>query len=88
VEYQDDFGIDNEQKEKQADEYGTRPSTQSTHTRVDTTAIKPTGTGCRTCAIFILLIGALAGFIYYYYQTKTQTPPTPDTAPSGQTQQK
>jgi hypothetical protein len=88
VEYKDDFGFDDEQEQGQGSEYGPVPSTQSPHTQIDTAEIKPSGTGCRTCAIFILLIGAVLGFVYFYYQNQSQNQPIPGNTPPGQMQQK
>ncbi len=88
MEYKDDFGIDEEEKEGQNSEYGPAPSTESPHTQIDTSEIKPTGTGCRTCAIFVLLIGAVLGFVYFYYQDQPQNQPTPGTTAPGQIQPK
>ncbi len=88
MEYRDDFGSDNEEKEGQGFGYGPEASAQSSYTRIDTAEIKPAGTGCRACAIFILLVGATLGLIYFYYQNQPQNQPVPGTAPPGQMQQK
>jgi len=84
VENRDNLELENEQDEAPDSQYGDVPSMSSEHSRIDTTQIKPTGTGCRTCIIFILIIGAVLGFLYLYRnQPENQTPPA-DT-PSGQT---
>lgn len=94
MENRDDFGFDDEQeetkesKETERSEYGDVPSMLSSHTRVDTAQIQPTGTGCRTCFIFVLIIGAMLGFIYYHYhyQNQPQAQPVPNNVTPGQTQ--
>lgn len=86
MENRDNFEIDVEQDKAQDSQYGDIPSMSSHHTRIDTTQIEPTGTGCRTFFIFVLIIGAVFGFLYYYYQDQPQNQPPPANTPPGQTQ--
>ena len=85
MENRDNLELENEQDEAPDSQYGDVPSMSSEHSRIDTTQMKPTGTGCRTCLIFVLIIGAVLGFLYYYYYQPQSEPPPADT-PSGQTQ--
>jgi hypothetical protein len=92
VENRDNFGFDDEQEETKSSEetrgseYSDIPSMSSAHTRVDTSKIEPAGTGCRTCFIFVLLIGAVLGYVYYHYQYQPQSQLAPTNAPPAQTQ--
>ncbi len=86
MENRDNFESDDEKEETQRSEYGDVPSMSSAHTRVDRAKIEPTGTGCRTFFIFVLIIGAVLGFLYYYYQYQPQNQPTPNSTSPGQTQ--
>lgn len=81
----DDYRDDDEQEEVRDPVYGDVPSVTTPHTRVDTAEIKPTGTGCRTLFIFILILGVVLGFIYLYKQNQLQDQPPPGPAVPGQT---
>lgn len=87
MENRDNIEFDDEKDKPQDSQYGDVPSMSASHTKIDTTQIKPAGTGCRTCFIFVLIIGALLGFLYYNYQNQPQNQPIPSDAPSGQTRQ-
>jgi hypothetical protein len=89
VENRNNFEFDDEQEKTRGSEYGDVPSMTSHHTTIDTAQIKPTGTGCRACIIFILIIGAVLGFLYFHYNQSQNQPgnqPAPTDTPSGQTQ--
>ncbi len=68
---------DDEEREDRLPAVGGMPAGQSPRSGIDMSKIEPTGTSCRTCLIFILLVGAVAGFIYFYMtnQPPAQTPP-------------
>ncbi len=87
MEYKDDFGVDEEGQESQTPAAPASRS-QTPVQPIGPASIKPTGTGCRTCAIFVLLVGAVLAFVYFYYQGKTETPSAPSGSQPGQTQQK
>lgn len=87
MENRNNHEIDDEQEEVEDSGYGEVPSESSPHTRVDTTQIKPTGTGCRTLFIFILLAAAVLGLLYFYNQSQSRNQPAPENTVPGQTQQ-
>ena len=83
-----DIYKDNDEQEETPDStYGDVPSMSSPHTRIDATQVKPTGTGCRTLVIFILILSAVLGLVYLYNQSQSRNQPAPSSAPPGQTQQ-
>jgi hypothetical protein len=85
VENRDNFEFDDEKEKAQDSQYGDVPSMSASHTEIDTRQIAPTGTGCRSCFIFVLILGALLGFLYYNYQNQPQNQPIPSDTPPGQT---
>ena len=87
MENRNPYGVDDKEEEIQGAEYGDVPSMSSPHTRVTAEQINPTGTGCRTLIIFILIISVVLGFIYLYKQNLSPDQPIPGNAPTGQTQQ-
>ena len=81
------YKANDEQEETRDSTYGDVSSMSSPHTRVDAEQINPTGTGCRTLVIFILIISVVLGFIYLYKQNQSPDQPIPGNAPTGQTRQ-
>jgi hypothetical protein len=85
MENHDNYKDNDEQEETRDAAYGDVPSMSSPHTRIDATQIKPTGTGCRTLVIFVLIISVVLGFIYLYKQNQSPDEPIRENTPPGQT---
>jgi hypothetical protein len=78
-------GFDTEEEEDQKDvarPAGQPPHARPPYTRIDTSPIEPTGTGCRACVILILLIGAILGFVYISLMSGPSGTPTETPTPS------
>ena len=88
MEYKDDFGVNEEQQEGRTPGVGVGTSGQMPVRPLEPASITPTGTGCRTCVIFVLLLGVILGFVYFYYQDKLENQSLPSGVQPGQSQQK